>query len=77
MRYALNLNEDGRILSVTFEKYATNSMPLVDALPEGNVSDYLYRNGEYVQSPLPKPPGSDDEVSANDVLAVLLGGVTE
>ena len=55
MSYALNIDKDNRILSVTYEKYATPAMPLVDALPDGNVNDYLYVDGQYVYDPLPKP----------------------
>ena len=52
MRYALNIAEDGRILSATYEKYAWEGTVIVDTLPEGNISDYLYRDGEYIYSPL-------------------------
>ena len=76
MRYALNLSEDGRILSATFEKYATENMVAVDALPDGDISDYLYQNGEYVYDPLPEPERPTDEATADDVINVLLG-VTE
>lgn len=55
MRYALNLAEDGRILSVTFEKYATDNMPVVEELPDGDVADYRYVNEEFIYDPLPKP----------------------
>lgn len=55
MRYALNLADDGRILSVTYEQYAAPGQPIVDTLPEGNVNDYLYVNGEFVYDPLPVP----------------------
>ena len=55
MRYALNLNNENRILSVTFEKYAAKNNILVDTLPEGNVIDYKYINNEYVYEPLPIP----------------------
>lgn len=55
MRYALNLADDGRILSVTFEQYAAPGQPIVDTLPEGNINDYLFVNGEYVFDPLPIP----------------------
>ena len=56
MKYALNLNEDSRILSVTYEKYAAPGMPLVDTIPDDNVTDYLYVDGEYVYDPIPAPP---------------------
>lgn len=76
MRYALNLAEDGRILSVTYEKYASEGMPIVEELPEGNVADYRYVNGEYVYDPLPVPEPPAVEPTADDVLNALLG-VTE
>lgn len=77
MRYALNLGEDGRILSVTFEKYAAENMPLVDILPDGDVSDYIYQNGEYIYDPLiipftfPVAPRNimvDEYITVNGVL---------
>ena len=53
--YALNLNEENRILSVTFDKYAPDTHPRVEELPEGNIADYLYVDGEFVHDPLPEP----------------------
>lgn len=55
MKYALNLSSENRILSVTYEKYAHKNAILVTSLPDGNVADYLYVDGEYVYDPLPKP----------------------
>ena len=74
--YALNLDENGRILSVTFDKYAPSSQPRVNELPEGNVYEYRYENGEFVYDPLPKPPEPEPEPSADELLNILLG-VTE
>jgi hypothetical protein len=51
MKYALNLAEDGRILSVTFEQYATSNAILVDNIPEGDIADFRYVNGEYINEP--------------------------
>ena len=53
MKYALNLAEDGRILSATFPQYAPEDAVIVDVLPEGNIADYLYINNEYIYEPLP------------------------
>lgn len=53
MKYALNMAEDGRLLSATYEKYASAAVVLVDELPDGNIADYLYRSGEYIYDPLP------------------------
>lgn len=55
MKYALNLAEDNRILSATYEKYAPANAILVDTLPEGDIDEYRYVNGEYIHDPLPKP----------------------
>lgn len=54
-KYALNLDEDGRILSATYESYAVAGMPIVDTLPDGDITDYKYIDGSYVHNPLPKP----------------------
>ena len=51
--YALNLNEENRVLSVTFSKYAQGNQPRVETLPEGNIAEYQYINGEFVHNPLP------------------------
>ena len=71
--YALNLDNDGRILSVTYEQYASPGMPIVDSIPEGDVSDWLFVDGQYVYDPVPVPPEPTPEPSAVDILNVLLG----
>lgn len=48
MKYALNLAKDGRILSVTYTKYAPENACIVDELPEGDINNYKYINGKYV-----------------------------
>lgn len=73
MRYALNLAEDGRILSVTFEKYAPADAVIVETLPDGDVSEYRYVNGEFIYDPLPEPEQPEPEATADDVLNALLG----
>lgn len=59
MMYALNLDTDNRILSACLVLPTTpETMPRVDTLPDGNINDYLYVNGEcvYDQVPTPEPP---------------------
>ena len=54
--YALNIAENNRILSACVVLPSTPaSMPHVDALPEGDINDWLFMDGEYVYDPLPKP----------------------
>jgi hypothetical protein len=56
LQYVLNLAEDGRVLSVGIY-YDPESIPdgavMVNSFPEP-VTDYIYQNGEFVYSPLPK-----------------------
>ena len=56
MKYALNLSEDYHILSASFcNKFTPEDAIRVDALPEGNIIDYKYINGEYVYDPINEP----------------------
>lgn len=56
MKYALNLSEDYHILSASFcNKFTPEDAIRVDALPEGNIIDYKYINGEYVYEPINEP----------------------
>lgn len=51
MIYALKIEEDGRILSATYPKYAAPDAVIVEHLPEGDISDYRHVNGEYIYDP--------------------------
>lgn len=72
-KYALNLDADGRILSATYETYAAADMPLVESLPDGDITDYKYINNEYVYDPLPKPDPELQEPTTDELLDILLG----
>ena len=77
-KYALNLAEDGRVLSATFEKYAPDGSVLVDELPDGNLSDYRWQDGAFVFDPLPEPepvtgePSQLDRVEAQAVYTAMM-----
>lgn len=80
--YVLNLAEDNRILSAwdVIEGQDYTGMPIVDALPDGDVSDYLYFDGEYIHDPLPKPEPIEptgDEVTTDDMAEAIMEGVNE
>ena len=66
MKYALNLAEDGRILSVTYEEFAPADAVLVEEFPE-NVTDYRYVEGEFIYDPLPMP-NYDEQPTQLDVI---------
>ena len=65
-KYALNLADDGRVLSATFEKYAPVCSVLVDELPDGNLSDYRWQDGVFVLEPLPEPEPEPETPSQLD-----------
>lgn len=73
MKYALNLAEDGRVLSATYPQYAPEDAVKVDALPEGDIYEYRYVDGEFIHDPLPKPEEPEAEPTTDDVLNALLG----
>ena len=91
MIYALNLADDGRILSVTLDRFAPPDQPRVDTLPDGDITEYRYVGGEFVHDPLLKPEQPekqktyDERISALEVenaqlkeaLDLLLSGATE
>ncbi len=67
MEYAIKLADDGRILSATYLEYAAAGDVIVDALPEGDITEYRCINGEYVHDPLPAPepvPSLEERVKA-------------
>lgn len=54
----LNIDkETNRIISVmeVSKNAIYEDMIVVDTLPNGDITDYLYIDGEYIYSPLPKP----------------------
>lgn len=71
--YALNLAEDGRILSATYPQYAPADAVIVDVLPDGNIYEYRYVNGEYVHDPLPEPEQPEPIPTTDEVLNAMLG----
>ena len=77
MKYALNLDTDGRILSATYEEYASKDAILVDKLPDGDIYEYLYVNGDYIHDPLPEPeiiltPTTEERIEALEAAVTML-----
>jgi hypothetical protein len=69
MKYALNLSEDYHILSASFcNKFTPEDAIRVDVLPEGNIIDYKYINGEYVYEPIPEPERLEAQPSQLDII---------
>lgn len=53
--YALNLGENGRILSICECVEGVEYDVVVESFPDGDVTEYRYENGEFIHDPLPKP----------------------
>lgn len=71
MIYALNLADDDRVLSATYDKYAPAHQPRVDYLPEGSLPDYKYMDGEYIYDPLPEPEQLEPQPTQEERIAAL------
>lgn len=71
--YSLNLDAENRVLSACVCLDGFEYENIVDALPEGDVSNYKYIGGEYVYDPLPEPEPQPEEPTTDDVLNALLG----
>ena len=76
MMFALCLENDRILAAVVALPCTPPSMPRVDTLPEGDINDWLFVDGEYVYDPLPTPEPPTPEPTADEILDALLG-VTE
>lgn len=77
MKYALNLAEDGRVLSATYPNYAPADAVLVNDLPEGDIYEYRYENGDFVHDPLPaaevvETPSQLDRIEAQVTYTAMM-----
>lgn len=75
--FALNLSDENRILSACVVLPSTQAdLPRVDALPEGDINDWLFVDNQFVYDPLPRPEPPTPEPTADEIIDALLG-VTE
>lgn len=76
MKYALNLDGDGRVLSVTFPRYAPADAVTVAALPEGDIHAYRYVDGTFVCDPVgeagTQAPSQLDRLEAQLVYTAMM-----
>lgn len=72
-KYALNLGENGRVLSVCVCIEGQTYENIVDSFPDGDVSEYRYMDGEFIHDPEPKPDPPEPEPTAEeDTLSMLV-----
>lgn len=65
---ALNLDKNtGRVLSAgyLFNGVTMSKCPVVEELPDGNLSDYIFQNGEFLYSP--QPTTTEDKTEEEEV----------
>lgn len=73
--YALNLGENGRVLSATEDQYGADGQPRVETIPDGIISDYRYESGKYIYDPSPiseKPEGITPEGRINSLEEIVI-----
>lgn len=78
--YALNLGDDGRVLSATEDQYGAEGQPRVETLPEDDIYDYKYIDGEFIYDPLPDPPEPEpapEYVTYDELAAAIREGVNK
>ena len=71
---ALNLATDNRILSAckVLPRGNYTNMPIVDTLPEGDITDYQYIDNEFVYNPLPKVEVKPEPTAQDDTDAMMI-----
>lgn len=71
--YALNLDTDGRILSVGEYSDGMEHANMVESFPDDNVRDYKYINGEFIHDPEPTPePAAQEPTAEEDALSMIV-----
>lgn len=71
--YSLNLDSDNRIFSACICLEGQEYINIVDTLPESDITDYKYVDGEYVYDPLPSLEPTSPEPTTDDIINTLLG----
>ena len=69
----LKIEEDGHVVSAAWYRVPPNGAVMVprSALPEGDVTQYRYVNGEFVHDPLPEPEPTQEPQTPEERIAAL------
>ena len=70
--YAINLDEEGRILRATFEEFKDDQSILVDTIPDGDITEYKYTDGSFVHDPLTVEAITEEPTAEEDALNMLI-----
>jgi len=83
--YAINLDDNDRILRATIQQFADSESILVDSLPTGqtakeqDITNWLYQGGQYVYSPKadPTPPPEPIDIDRLDAQMLFTAMMTD
>lgn len=67
----IDVGADGRIAGVRYPKFAATGDTVVEKLPDGELADYRYVDGQYVYDPLPDPEPEPDAPTLEERVEVL------
>ena len=74
--FVLNVGNDGRVLSAGKFSKIPNGAVTVETLPQGDISDYRYTDGQFVLDPLPVPqqagPSELDKLAAQIAYTAMM-----
>lgn len=70
MKYALNISETNAVLSATYEEFAWEGCPIVDHLPDGDITDYDFIDGQYVLNEERKAAREKAQEEAENAMSV-------
>lgn len=71
--YVLNLDDNNRILSIWKVILGADygDRPIVETMPDGDVTEYRYVDGEYVHDPLPIPEEPEHKPTQEERITAL------
>lgn len=73
-------DENDRVLNTAFYygSFVPPDMQKIDACPEeGRITDYLYRNGEWIYDPVPPEPDPEPVPTENDRLDAIEAAIMD
>ena len=75
--YGIVLKDDSRIGAVYMPDFIPEDAIRVESLPEGDMHDYVYVDGEYIHDPLPKPEHQPTEAEKLEAQVLYTAMMTD
>ena len=76
--YVLNLDDNNRILSIwkVIPGADYGDRPIVETMPDGDITEYRYVDGEYIHDPLPIPDEPEHKPTQEERITALEQALT-